>query len=826
MLKRTKTKFRNFFNIAFTALWIFGLICIFGLIYTHNSIQNSELFISKALDLKKLNNDANVMISSDFKIIDLSVLNEKMLEIDVILKDIDNMGLNNKLSYKESNIAMLELKNALNAKKVIISKFITDKVKATEQLLDVSSTLRYATDIRQISNFYTSIILSRFGNTFDAAAFDRDVSSFRYQLLARPEKTNIDFNMILKLISLNDKYMQMDASFERISQLNVPYKVDKLIRVINEDIAYINAIERGILGVLAFLIISFLLRLIYEDRLIKILNMKNAQIEHTLEHSNNRIITIDMNSIITKIKDEIEDDIIDENISFVQKERIDPVGTKFEVYDSDGQPIDIISDLRDGNLKEKDYKNTYRADVNRGEIHEHLFTSTLYDKFGNMIGANIIARDFTKVFFMQNMLDNASADRKKSLHTDAQTGIANHLALNSDLDKFQNAYLLYIGIDQFENIQFFYNDKTVDIILKEISSAIMLCMSSYKFKGEVYHIQDDRFGIIYVGQMPKKLANTLLDYFSSTVSILDDKRQEIKLDLNLHIGISLNSDTESTERLIQARLAFQKAKKLDENVFAYEQNDENEIAYRQNQIVSRMIRNALNDNKVTVDCQPIFDLTKPLKDGGYELFSYEVLVRILDEEGKMHYPGEFLNIAKQAGLYLSITRAVINIAFELVEIYDNRFSINLASSDMLNKGVKELFVSKLETCTKPRNITIEVLESEDVEGSIDGVLAFLDMVRKAGCHVAIDDFGSGYANIAMILQLDIDYIKIDGSIIQRLPYDKDSREFLRMLANFTKSLNYTMVAEFVSSQEILDQVKELGVQYAQGYLLGKPTRLL
>ena len=826
MLRRKKIKLRNFFNVVFTILWLLGVVCIFGLIYTHTSIQNLEIFISKVLDLKKLDNDSNVMINSDFEVTDLSVLNEKILEIDVILKEIDDGKYANKLSFKELKANTEDLKNSLSIKKAIISKFITDKIKATEQLLDVSATLRYTTDIRELSNFYTNIILSRLGSTFDAAAFNEDISSFRYELLAKANKTNIDFNMVLKLAALNDKYMQMDASFERIAQLNIAYKTDKLIRTINEDIAYINTVERWILATLLLLIIAFLVRIIYEDRMIKILNMKNSQIEHTLEHSNNRIITIDMNSIITKIKDKIEDDIADDSSAFTQKERINPVGTKFEVYDSYSQPIDIIGDLKDGNLKEKDYKNTYRADANRGEIHEHLFTTTLYDKLGNMIGANIIARDFTKAFFMQTKLDNAGADRQKSLHTDAQTGIANHLALISDLNKFQNAYLLYIGIDQFENIQFFYNDKTVDIILKEISQAMILCMSSYRFQGEVYHIQDDRFGIIYKGQTPKKLANTLLDYFSSTVSILDDKRQSIKLDLNLHIGISLNSDTDTTERLVQARLAFQKAKKLDENVFAYEQNDENEIAYRQNQIVSRMIRNALNDNKITVECQPIYDLTRPLKDGGYELFSYEVLVRMLDEEGKMHYPGEFLNIAKQAGLYLSITRAVINIAFELVEIYDSRFSINLASSDMLNKAVKELFVSKLESCTKPKNVTIEVLESEDVEGSIDGVLAFLDLVRKAGCHVAIDDFGSGYANIAMILQLDIDYIKIDGSIIQRLPYDEDSREFLRMLANFTKSLNYTMVAEFVSSQEILNQVKALGVQYAQGYLLGKPTRLL
>ena len=81
MLRRKKIKLRNFFNVVFTILWLLGVVCIFGLIYTHTSIQNLEIFISKVLDLKKLDNDANVMINSDFKVTDLSVLNEKILEI-------------------------------------------------------------------------------------------------------------------------------------------------------------------------------------------------------------------------------------------------------------------------------------------------------------------------------------------------------------------------------------------------------------------------------------------------------------------------------------------------------------------------------------------------------------------------------------------------------------------------------------------------------------------------------------------------------------------------------------------------------------------------
>ena len=98
-------------------------------------------------------------------------------------------------------------------------------------------------------------------------------------------------------------------------------------------------------------------------------------------------------------------------------------------------------------------------------------------------------------------------------------------------------------------------------------------------------------------------------------------------------------------------------------------------------------------------------------------------------------------------------------------------------------------------------------------------------MRSHGCRVAIDDFGSGYANLAMLLELDVDYIKLDGSIVRRLPYDKDAVQLIGALASFTNTEGYTMVAEFVSEQEILDVVKSLGIRYAQGFLLGKPVTL-
>ena len=103
--------------------------------------------------------------------------------------------------------------------------------------------------------------------------------------------------------------------------------------------------------------------------------------------------------------------------------------------------------------------------------------------------------------------------------------------------------------------------------------------------------------------------------------------------------------------------------------------------------------------------------------------------------------------------------------------------------------------------------------------------AFIRRVKGYGCKISIDDFGSGYSNYYRILELDVDNIKIDGSIIKKLPFDQNARVLVETIVNFASKQGYKVVAEFVSSPEILEQVKLFGIKYAQGFLLGKPQSM-
>ena len=118
-------------------------------------------------------------------------------------------------------------------------------------------------------------------------------------------------------------------------------------------------------------------------------------------------------------------------------------------------------------------------------------------------------------------------------------------------------------------------------------------------------------------------------------------------------------------------------------------------------------------------------------------------------------------------------------------------------------------------------ITFEIVESEDIK-DYEVIEKFILMVKGYGCKVSIDDFGSGYSNFTNIIKLNIDYIKLDGSLVEKLNSDLNVRHMIEGLLIFSKNANIKTIAEFVSSKELADSVKELGIDYSQGYYYGEP----
>nr|WP_258032622.1 GGDEF domain-containing phosphodiesterase [Campylobacter concisus] len=441
---------------------------------------------------------------------------------------------------------------------------------------------------------------------------------------------------------------------------------------------------------------------------------------------------------------------------------------------------------------------------------------------GKLEGYMAVKLDRTKEFNILAELTQKNEQIKIQSSIDKLTGFGNYFALTEMIETKKDGILISISIKNYKMLRFFYQNKVIEAMLKAVANTLKLCVDTYSINAELFRFQDDAFYIWYQGDDIVRDIGFIKEYFNfNRMNIeIDDKFENLP-GVKIILGVSLPNDTPQTNRLMQSILANQQASDSGNDIYYYLENDAIEMRYYKNKLITELIEYALENDKVIVECQGIFNAHENETEAKY----YEVLVRIVDQNGKIRYPGEFLEIAMKTQLYLQITKKVIALAFDLVKKYpDYTFSINLSSSDLTDPGVREILDEKLESCPDPSRVCFEMLESEELS---DYGMAneFIKRAKKYGCKISIDDFGSGYSNYYRILELDIDNIKIDGSIIKKLPTDENARVLVETIVSFARRQGYKIVAEFVSNEEILEYIKKFGISYAQGFLLGKPHQM-
>ncbi len=172
-------------------------------------------------------------------------------------------------------------------------------------------------------------------------------------------------------------------------------------------------------------------------------------------------------------------------------------------------------------------------------------------------------------------------------------------------------------------------------------------------------------------------------------------------------------------------------------------------------------------------------------------------------------------------LYPRITKIMIEKTFAFFENKEYEFSINLSIEDVLNKKTKEFIIQKIESFPRPEKIVFEILESEKIE-NYEELKDFIQTIKHCGCKFAIDDFGSGYSNFAHVLELNVDYLKIDASLVKYITTDENSRVITKTIINFASTLGLKTIAEFVEDKDALVMLEKMGIDYIQGYYIGKP----
>jgi EAL domain-containing protein (putative c-di-GMP-specific phosphodiesterase class I) len=240
---------------------------------------------------------------------------------------------------------------------------------------------------------------------------------------------------------------------------------------------------------------------------------------------------------------------------------------------------------------------------------------------------------------------------------------------------------------------------------------------------------------------------------------------------------------------------------------------------KENMKIVSQIKSAIEDDRIVPFFQPIINLKTS------KIEKYEALVRLkLDEETYLS-PFVFLDISKKSSYYHTITKIMIEKTIQTAKEFPQyRFSINISMSDILNtKLIETLFKIFSQNPQEASRIDIELLESENLQ-DIESVQKFIKRLHSFGSKILIDDFGTGYSNFSYFSDLDIDIIKIDGSIIKEIEKDKRKLHMLKSIHKFSNGMDMKNVAEFVESKEIAMTLDEIGIDYAQGYYFSEPLK--
>lgn len=397
---------------------------------------------------------------------------------------------------------------------------------------------------------------------------------------------------------------------------------------------------------------------------------------------------------------------------------------------------------------------------------------------------------------------------KRNLRLDFLTNIGNRYKLIEDVSKSVNPCISILDIVSFSDVNDFFGYKTGDNVLKIVARKIeKLLIDKENYK--VYRDHSDTFCIVAENEDRDKFIKNV-DEISKTIA----KVPIVIKSRELYVQLSYVFSFESKENLLETANIIKRYSQANKNIIVYDKALELEKDYEKNIFWTLKIKKALDEDKIVPYFQPIYNLKTN------KIEKYEALVRLIDGNNVIS-PYYFLDISKKSKQYLQLTKTMIQKTFDYFRDKDFEFSINLTFEDIKSEYISSFIIELLKEYKIGHRVVFEIVESEEID-NFRKINEFFVTIREYGCKIAIDDFGSGYSNFEYLAKLNVDYIKIDGSLIKDILINKSSQNIVSMLVNFAKGQKVKTIAEFVSNKDILNKVRELGIDYVQGYYIKEP----
>ena len=395
---------------------------------------------------------------------------------------------------------------------------------------------------------------------------------------------------------------------------------------------------------------------------------------------------------------------------------------------------------------------------------------------------------------------------------DELTGFYSKKKLFIDIKHLNGKIALILNIRNFNYVNNVFGITFGDKVLKEFTTILRELLPRNKY---IYRITGDKFLILFDSfEKAKRFFHLLDKVLQAGMNVFHDSTQEFIV-LNLSIqGVILKT---LTEQYIDNAIVYLKKHQFnDKNLISFE--DEILPLLHRDLESLKIVQKAIARNSII----PAFQKIVGLKEEDYY---YEALMRIKLNEN-VYNPGQFLEIAKEKGLYPKLSTILLNRALSYAKYLKTKVSINVEISDILRKDFINNIVRTVDGLKLPReNIVFEITESEYMGNYFNDVKEVIFKLKNAGFLIAIDDFGSGYSNFQSLTDIPIDIIKIDGSLIRDITKNEKLKYIVSSIVSMARLLDIKTVAEFVSSEEIYEEVIKLDIDYAQGFFIDKPKFL-
>lgn len=393
--------------------------------------------------------------------------------------------------------------------------------------------------------------------------------------------------------------------------------------------------------------------------------------------------------------------------------------------------------------------------------------------------------------------------------------IPNEVALNTDIGVKGYDRICMIDITDSTGMKTVFSKQLIDLTYKNYLST---CQSFVQSKNYKMYLIDGWHIAIGTPSYRTSLADFKSDMGMLQKSLFETSRENIAI-----VPLFCIIDGCTLENIDSAYYSA-RVEMMNKNIQFYvtspmiEQLDEESMREKYHMV--NVVNYAIAHDKIIPYFQGIYD------NKSKSINHYESLMRLEDENGRIYYPVEFLDVARNFGhLYDSLSKTMIKKVFDIFkDVKDKSVSINLGIRDIKNPEITEYIYDFMASAKYPQNFVFEILENEDID-EYDILVAFVDRIHALGGLISIDDFGSGYSNLQHLMSIHSDYIKIDGSIIRHCCENDESERLVALIVGWKdiSAREIAIVAEYVENSGIQEKMTRFGIDYSQGYLFSKPS---